>query len=173
VTAILAYVAAAVVALWGVAHAVPTGRVLVGFEPISTANRRIVVQEWLAEAFTMWGVAAVVIAVTAAGGADPGSRAWVYRVAAGLLIALGALTALTGARTRWSGSRSARRCWPGRQPCWWPQACCRRGRLAAYRRAPWVRWEVFTGDQRYQVILIAGYGLWEGVPQGPAGLRPR
>jgi len=99
VTAILAYVAAAVVALWGVAHAVPTGQVLAGFEPISTANRRIVVQEWLAEAFTMWGVAAVVIAVTAVGGADPGSRVWVYRVAAGLLIALGALTALTGART--------------------------------------------------------------------------
>ena len=98
-TAILAYVGAAVVALWGVAHAVPTGRVLAGFEPISMANRRIVVQEWLAEAFTMWGIAAVVIAVTAVGGDDPGSRAWVYRVAAGLLIALGALTALTGART--------------------------------------------------------------------------
>ncbi len=56
-------------------------------------------QEWLAEAFTMWGVAAVVIAVTAAGGADAGARGWVYRVAAGLLVALGTLTALTGART--------------------------------------------------------------------------
>jgi len=96
---ILAYVAAAVVALWGVAHAVPTGQILAGFQPISTANRRIVVQEWLAEAFTMWGLAAVVIAVTAAGGSDPSSRAWVFRVAAGLLLALGTLTALTGART--------------------------------------------------------------------------
>ena len=79
--AILAYVAAAVVALWGVAHAVPTGQVLAGFEPISTANRRIVVQEWLAEAFTMWGVAAVVIAVTAVGGAD--SRVWAEAALAG------------------------------------------------------------------------------------------
>src|SRR5512140_3870677 len=96
--AILAYVAAAVVALWGVAHAVPTGRVLAGFAPISRANRRIVLQEWLAEAFTMWGVAAMVIAVTAAGGADPSSGVWVYRAAAGLLVALGALTVLTGAR---------------------------------------------------------------------------
>jgi hypothetical protein len=99
VAALLAYVAGAIVAVWGVAHAVPTGRVLAGFEPISADNRRIVLQEWLAEAFTMWGIAAVVIVVTAAGGEDAAARWWVYRVAAGLLVALGALTALTGART--------------------------------------------------------------------------
>jgi hypothetical protein len=97
--AILAYVAAAVVAVWGVAHAVPTGQVLAGFAPVTADNRRIILQEWLAEAFTMWGVAAVVIAVTAAGGADASARGWVYRVAAGLLVALATLTALTGART--------------------------------------------------------------------------
>jgi hypothetical protein len=99
VDALLAYVAGAIVAVWGVAHAVPTRPVLAGFEPITADNRRIVLQ-WLAEAFTMWGIAAVVIAVTAAGGADAAARCWVYRVAAGLLVALGALTALTGARTR-------------------------------------------------------------------------
>ena len=97
--AILAYVAGAVVAVWGVAHAVPTRQVLAGFEPITLDNRRIVLQEWLAEAFTMWGIAAVVIVVTAAGGTDAAGRAWVYRAAAGLLVALGTLTALTGART--------------------------------------------------------------------------
>jgi hypothetical protein len=97
--AILAYVAAAVVALWGVAHVVPTGRVLAGFAPISADNRRILAQEWLAEAVTMWGIAAVVIAVTAAGGADAAPGIWAYRAAAGLLSALAALTALTGART--------------------------------------------------------------------------
>jgi len=48
----------------------------------------------------MWGIAALVIVVTALGGTDTGARAWVYRVAAGLLVALGTLTALTGARTR-------------------------------------------------------------------------
>jgi hypothetical protein len=85
--------------VWGVAHAVPTRQVLAGFAPITAGNRRVVLQEWLAEAFTMWGIAALVIVVTAAGGPGASARVWVYRVAAGLLLALGLLTALTGART--------------------------------------------------------------------------
>jgi hypothetical protein len=91
-------VAAALVGLWGVAHAVPTRRVVDGFEPITPDNRRVIVQEWLAEAFTMWGIAALVVAVTIV---DAGGDAmsWVYRVVALLLVALGVLTALTGART--------------------------------------------------------------------------
>ena len=96
---LLAYLAGAIVALWGVAHAVPTRQVLAGFAPITTDNRRIVLQEWLAEAFTMWGIAATVIVVTAADGTDTSARVWVYRIAAGLLTALATLTALTGART--------------------------------------------------------------------------
>ena len=98
-SSVLAYAAAAVVALWGVAHAIPTGRVLAGFAPIAADNRRIVLQEWLAEAFTMWGVAAMVIAATAADGPGAGGRDWVYRAAAALLLALAVLTGLTGART--------------------------------------------------------------------------
>ena len=99
-SAVLAYLGAAVVALWGVAHAVPTGQVLAGFEPVTADNRRVIKQEWLAEAFTMWGIAAIIIAVTAAGGdAAAGVRDWAYRAAAGLLIALGVLTGFTGART--------------------------------------------------------------------------
>jgi len=97
--AVFAYVSAALVAVWGVAHAIPTRQVLASFEPISADNRRIILQEWLAEAFTMWGVAAVVIAATAATGAAPDIRAWVYRAGSALLISLGTLTALTGART--------------------------------------------------------------------------
>jgi hypothetical protein len=97
VARLLAYLAGAIIALWGVAHAVPTRQVLAAFAPITTDNRRIVAQEWLAEALTMWGIAATVIVVTATGGTDAG--VWVYRVAAGLLISLATLTALTGART--------------------------------------------------------------------------
>ena len=96
---ILAYVAAGLVGLWGVAHAIPTSRVVAGFEPITEDNRRVLVQEWLAEAFTMWGLAALVVVTTAVGGSDPDVTAWVYRVVAGLLVALAILTGLTGART--------------------------------------------------------------------------
>jgi hypothetical protein len=75
-----------------------TGLLVLALSAIITDNRRVLVQEWLAEAFTMWGTAVVVIAATAAGGAAAAdARAWVYRSAAALLIALGALTLLTGA----------------------------------------------------------------------------
>jgi hypothetical protein len=99
VTEILAYVAAALVGLWGVAHAIPTSRVVAGFEPITTDNRRVLVQEWLAEAFTMCGLAAVVIVSTAIGDPGTATTSWIYRTVAGLLIALSVLTGLTGART--------------------------------------------------------------------------
>ncbi len=47
----------------------------------------------------MWGLAGVIVTVTVVGGAEAHSSQWVYRVAAGLLIALAVLTGLTGART--------------------------------------------------------------------------
>lgn len=96
---ILAFVSAGLVGLWGVAHAIPTRKVVAGFEPITADNRKVLVQEWLAEAFTMWGLAALVVVTTAVGGSDADVTAWVYRVVAGLLVALAILTGLTGART--------------------------------------------------------------------------
>jgi peptidoglycan/LPS O-acetylase OafA/YrhL len=77
----------------------PTRQVVAGFEPTAVDNHRIIVQEWLTEAFTMWGLAALVIAVTAGAG-DENVTTWVYRIVAVLLAALAVLTALTGARTR-------------------------------------------------------------------------
>jgi len=95
---VLSYIAAGLIGAWGVAHAIPTKRVAAGFGPITTDNRRVLIQEWLAESFTMWGMAALVVAVTVAG-PDTQVTVIVYRVAAGLLVALAVLTALTGART--------------------------------------------------------------------------
>ena len=95
---VLAYVAAALIGVWGIAHAVPTKRVVAGFAPITTDNRRVLTQEWLAESVTMWAMAALVVAVTMTAG-DTRVTAIVYLVVARLLLALAALTALTGART--------------------------------------------------------------------------
>ena len=94
----IVYVAAALVGLWGVAHVVPTRQVVRGFAPISRDNRRVLTQEWLAEAFTMWGIAALLVIATALA-SNASVTAWVYRCSAGLLLALAILTALTGART--------------------------------------------------------------------------
>jgi len=69
-----------------------------GFAPIEPDNRRILTQEWLAEAFTMWGLAAIVVAATLSG-SGTSVAAWVYRAGAGLLVGLAFLTAVTGART--------------------------------------------------------------------------
>ncbi|GAB2939277.1 hypothetical protein [Streptomyces heilongjiangensis] len=95
---VLAYVAADLVGLWGVSHAVPTRAVVAGFGEISADSRRVLVQEWLAEAVTMWSFAALVIVVTAVGGGTSIAAA-AYRVIAGALLALAVLTTLTGART--------------------------------------------------------------------------
>jgi hypothetical protein len=107
----------------GVAHAVPIRQVVAGFGPIASDNRRVLRQEWLAEAFTMWGTAAIVIAATTAGGAAD-ARAWVYRAAAGLLVALATLTALTARAPRWCGSRSVRWYLGAVPGCCWPRAGC-------------------------------------------------
>ena len=96
--AVLSYIAAAVTGLWGVAHVVPTRQVVAGFGDISTGNRRVLLQEWLAEAVTMWALAALVIVVTAVAGGTA-AAAWSDRVAAAALLALAVLTSLTGART--------------------------------------------------------------------------
>ena len=85
--------------LWGVAHVIPTRRVLASFDPISSDNRRVILQEWLAEALTMWGMATVVVVVTVVAGARADATEWVYRATALLLVSLAGLTALTGART--------------------------------------------------------------------------
>jgi hypothetical protein len=113
----LAYVAAGAIALLGVAHVLPTRRVVAGFESLSTDNRRVLVREWLAEAVTMCGIAAVVGTATHSGsGLD-----WLCRTMAGLLVALAGLTAFTGARTVVVFFKSATDC------CWGQPLSCSAG----------------------------------------------
>ncbi len=95
---VLAYIAAALIAVWGIAHAVPTKKVVAGFGPITADNRRVLTQEWLAESLTMWGMAALVVAITATPAAIQVAPI-VYGIVAGLLVALAVVTAFTGART--------------------------------------------------------------------------
>lgn len=93
----LAFTGAGLVFLWGVAHVIPTRQVVAGFGEIGRANRLVLAQEWVGEAFAMWLVAGLVVAVALAG--TEGTAHLVYRVCAGFLLVLAAWTAATGART--------------------------------------------------------------------------
>lgn len=97
--AVLAYLAAGVVGLWGVAHVLPTARVVRSFSDTSRDNRFVVAQEWIAEAMTMWFIAAVVVIATASGSSHNELADWIYRASAIMLLAVAVLTAITGART--------------------------------------------------------------------------
>jgi hypothetical protein len=94
----LAIVAAAAIALWGVAHVIPTRSVVAGFGELTGDNRLVITQEWIAEGLTMVFVgAAVVVATAVARPPDPVTLA-IYRLSAVMLLAMASLTALTGAR---------------------------------------------------------------------------
>jgi hypothetical protein len=100
VSALLAYLASAALVVWGGAHLGPTRAVVASFGDISLDNRRVLAMEWIAEGVTHISLGVIVILTTAVDGtADPASRL-VYRVVAGILVALAALTVATGARTR-------------------------------------------------------------------------
>ncbi len=83
---VLACIAASLVFLWGVAHAISPKQAAASFEPITRDNRLVITQEWLPEAFTMWGVAAIVAGVIWIEPDGSGARDFVYRAAAVLLV---------------------------------------------------------------------------------------
>lgn len=77
----------------------PTARVVHGFDDTSHDNRLVITQEWIAEAMTMWFIAAVVVIATAVGGSGHSLTDWVYGASAVMLLAVAVLTTVTGART--------------------------------------------------------------------------
>ncbi len=97
--AVLGYLASAVLIAWGAAHLAPTRAVAASFGDISLANRRILIMEWMAEGITHISLGALIVLTTAVDGAGDPTTQLVYRVAAGVLVALALLTAATGART--------------------------------------------------------------------------
>jgi hypothetical protein len=99
VVEVLAYLAAATIGSWGIAHAIPTRKVVEGFEPTTADNHWLILQEWVAEAVTMWGLATLVVVVTAIDAGQHVTTA-VYRVVAVILAAVAVLTTATGARTQ-------------------------------------------------------------------------
>jgi hypothetical protein len=93
------YVAGTVLVAWGAAHIFATRPVAVSFGEISTDNQRILVMEWIAEGVSHVSIGVLVILLAALEGSGDPAVSLAYRVLAGALVALAALTTVTGART--------------------------------------------------------------------------
>ena len=72
---ILAYVGAAFLVFWGVAHLFPTKNIFADFGDISEDNRNIITMEWIIEGVALIFIGAVIATVTFVDAASPVTRA--------------------------------------------------------------------------------------------------
>lgn len=98
-TGIMLYAGAAVIFTWGVGHLIPTISIVKGFGSLSDDNRQIITMEWIAEGMTLCFIGLLVFAALITAG--PASQAVIFvgRSCAVMLLAMAALSAVTGART--------------------------------------------------------------------------
>ena len=94
----LAYTGAALTAAWGIAHLVPTRKVVSGFGTVSEDSRLIITMEWVAEGLALLFLGALVALVTLRGSPSYPVTVGVYGLTAGMLVAMATLTAATAAR---------------------------------------------------------------------------
>ncbi len=95
---LLAALAAAITPVWGIAHLLPTRNVVAGFGTLSKDNRLVITQEWIAEGITLTFLGGLIGLVTAVDRVSNPIVTAVYGLAAGMLLVMAILTAVTGAR---------------------------------------------------------------------------
>ncbi|MEI6293559.1 MAG: hypothetical protein WCP36_07730 [Methanomicrobiales archaeon] len=84
---------------WGIAHIIPTNRVVAGFGDISRENRLIITMEWIGEGLTLCFIGLLVLIITLMGFSGDQAGLIVIWLAASMLIVMAILTIFTGART--------------------------------------------------------------------------
>ena len=95
----LLYVAAAMTALWGIAHVLPTRSVVRGFGEISQDNKRIVTMEWILEGVALIFISVLIATVTAVDATTMVARS-VYVISAIGLLVLAVISFFTGFRVK-------------------------------------------------------------------------
>jgi len=95
---LLLSIAAIIISLWGIGHFIPTRNIVDGFGELSQDNRRILVMVWTAEGLTLIFIG-ILIGSVAFWGNDVETFRLVLRLCTGMLLAMAALSILTGART--------------------------------------------------------------------------
>ena len=96
---ILLYTGSIIIALWGIAHIIPTKSIVNGFGPISKDNKRIITMESIAEGLTLCFIGVLVLLVTNLAGSQSHTVTIVYMACAVMLLIMAILTTMTGART--------------------------------------------------------------------------
>jgi hypothetical protein len=96
---VLLYTGSILLTIWGIAHLVPTGRIIAGFGPLSDDNRRIITMEWVAEGLTLCFLGLLVLLLTIFVGVTNPVSIFVYRASALMLVVLASLSFMTGFRT--------------------------------------------------------------------------
>lgn len=96
---VLLYLGAALTALWGISHLIPTRGVVAGFGEISDDNRHIITMEWIVEGVSLIFIGVLVAVVTAI---DPEAAvsAVVYIISAIGLLVLALVSLFTGFKVR-------------------------------------------------------------------------
>lgn len=93
------YVASVMIALWGIAHIIPTRNVVAGFGTLSADNRQIITMEWIAEGLALIFIGLLTLSITLSEGVESSGAVFVYRACAIMLVVMAGWTAMTGART--------------------------------------------------------------------------
>ncbi len=97
--AVILYVGAGIITLWGIAHLIPTRSIVRSFGDISRDSRLIITMDWVAEGLALIFIGALIFLVTyVAGPLNLGAKV-VYRLCFCMLVVLSVLSFFTGART--------------------------------------------------------------------------
>ena len=86
-------------AVWGIAHILPTRGVVRRFGSISEDNRRIITMEWVAEGLALCFLGLLVVLVTAFSPAGDPTARLVVRAVAAMALVLGGWTFVIGFKT--------------------------------------------------------------------------
>jgi hypothetical protein len=93
------YIGAGIIILWGIAHLIPTNKIVKGFGNISGDNKNILAMELVSEGLTLIFLGVLPILITAMGDPASNTAQLVYLTAAVMLLVMAIVTQLTGART--------------------------------------------------------------------------
>ncbi|MFH1943356.1 MAG: hypothetical protein ABIL68_14740 [bacterium] len=87
------------IVVWGIAHLVPTKKVICGLGDLTKDGRRIAVMTWVSEGFTLIFMGVLMGVMMFAFDGDSYTVFWTARVCAGFLVVVAVLSFFTGART--------------------------------------------------------------------------